>query len=151
MNKPEAITLCRLAKAACPQQAIDEYTPDAWFELLNDLRFEDAKEALFNVCRVQPFVAPAEIRDAVKRLRHARIDAFGPFDPPPELDPKDYSPWLSETLRRIGDGDLTDPAELAQPGTPRELPPLDDFMPRVDHSQHAQAARAALRATKGAE
>ena len=144
MNKPEAITLCRLAKAACPQQAIDEYTPDAWFELLGDLRFEDAKEALFNVCRVQPFVAPAEIRDAVKRLRHARIDAFGPFDPPPELDPKDYSPWLADMLRRIGDGDLTDPAELEPPDlTARELPPLDGVMPRVP-AEYAKA-RAALR------
>ena len=73
MTRPEAVTLCRLAKASCPQQAFDEYTPDAWFELLRDLRFEDCKDALFAVVRESPFVAPAEIRAHIKRVRSDRL------------------------------------------------------------------------------
>ena len=109
MNPLEAATLCKLAKAACPQQAIDEYTPDAWFPLLEDLRFEDAKDALFAVVKRQPFVAPAEIRAAVKQIRGDRISAFGPLPNPPrdvEENPALYGPWVGEMYRLIGNGDL---------------------------------------------
>ena len=34
MTPTESVTLCRLAAAACPQQAIDEWTPDIWHELM---------------------------------------------------------------------------------------------------------------------
>lgn len=103
----EAVALCRFAKACCPQQAFDEYTPDAWGELLSDLRFEDCKTALTNVAKRQPFVSPAEIRAEVKRIRFRRLDRFGPFDPPPEASDRDYHRYITETNRRIADGELT--------------------------------------------
>lgn len=125
MTPLEAASLCKLAKSACPQQAIDEYTPDMWHPLLEDLRFEDARDALIDVVKRQPFVAPAEIRAAVKRLRGDRIVAFGPLPNPPaevEDDPSLYSPWMGELLRRIGDGELT-----AEP----EPPPNPEIQARV--------------------
>ena len=112
MNAEEAIKLCRFAKAACPQQAIDEHTPEAWFLLLGDLRFVDAKDGLVKVTRTQPFVSPAEIRAEVKRIRAKRLTEYGPLpDPPADLDDRDFPAWLREIRRRIADGEpVTRPA-----------------------------------------
>jgi len=122
MTPLEAVALCRLAKACCPQQQFDEYTADAWGELLGDLRFEDAKQALINVVRVQPFVAPAEIRAEVKRIRRQRIDDYGPVDLPPGLSDEDYQRAFIETTRAVADGN---------PPPRPELPParrMPDFV-----------------------
>lgn len=136
MTKAEAVILCRFAKACCPQQAFDEYTPDAWFELLNDLRFDQCKEAVVRVVKRQPFVSPSEIRTEVKRIRFDLIDKFGLFDPPPSISKYDddwkldtaYREWIADMNRRIGDGELTREqydAEQAALGnaTRRQLPP----------------------------
>lgn len=120
MTNAEAVLLCRYAKAACPQQQFDAYTPDAWSDLLGDLRFEDCKEAVKNIVQRQPFVAPAEIRDEVRRVRSKRIGDFGPIpDPPPGLDytPAEHRDWLADTLRRIGDGEVFTRDELEPFGT----------------------------------
>jgi hypothetical protein len=107
MTRPEAVTLCRLAKAACPQQAFDEYTPDAWFELLSDLLFEDCKAALFAVAKTQPFVSPSEIRAAVRRVRYDRLDKFGPIPAPPDGSVMSEIEWGNQMIKRIADGELT--------------------------------------------
>jgi hypothetical protein len=115
MSHAEAVLLCRYAKAACPQQQFDEYTPDAWSDLLADLRFEDCREALKLVVQRQPFVAPAEIRDEVKRIRNQRIVDFGPLPDPPfdeDFNPEDYRRYLRDSIRRVADGEITKPAEL---------------------------------------
>jgi hypothetical protein len=120
----EAAKLCQFAKAACPAQAIDQDTPAAWFVLLSDLRFEDAQEALVNVVRKQPFVAPAEIRTEVRRIRAARLTAFGPIPAPPkELEDAAYRKWLLDAQRRIADGAVT---SLDQLGV---LPPASGKRP----------------------
>lgn len=127
MNREEAVILCRMAKAACPQQAFDAYTPDAWAEILKDYRLEDAREALFVVARKQPFVSPAEIIAEVKKIRRKRIDEYGPITPPADLDPDDtvaYREWWRDVQRAIADGDMR-PKEL-------ELPKRDmSQLPRV--------------------
>lgn len=106
MNRPEAVILCRYVKAICPQQAMDEYTPEAWYDLLGDLRLEDCREAARNVGQGQPFIAPAEIRTEVKRIRAERI-ARASFDPPADLPDDDlaYRRWLAAARRRAGDGE----------------------------------------------
>ncbi len=109
MSNAEAVLLCRYAKAACPQQAFDQYTPDAWGDLLGDLRFEDCKEALRNIVQRQPFVAPAEIRSEVKRVRGKRIADYGPLPNPPygtDYDQAEYRAYLGDLMRRIGDGEI---------------------------------------------
>lgn len=84
MNATEALTLCRYVKAACPQQAIDTYTPDAWFDLLGDLDYAEALEAVKALCRQQPFVAPSEIRGQISDTRSRRIGRFI-YIPPDDL------------------------------------------------------------------
>ncbi len=106
MNNAEATALCRLVQAYCPQQRIDEFTPDAWAEVLADVRFIDAKAALVAVVRRQPFVAPAEIIAEVRRIRDQRIASHGPPEPPPGLadDEVSYRRWLVQARRDIADG-----------------------------------------------
>lgn len=141
MTAAEAVMLCRFAKACCPQQQFDEYTPDAWHELLGDLRFEDCKDAVVAVTKRQPFCAPAEIRAEVKRLRFARLDAFGPFDPPAELgtSPVDYSQWIADMNRRICDGSLTREQYDAERGQLERgaRPALDETFRRTDEDDAA--------------
>jgi hypothetical protein len=47
---------------------MDEYTPDAWFDLLEDLPFDIAKAAVVRLAKRQPWVAPAEIRAEANEL-----------------------------------------------------------------------------------
>lgn len=116
MNAQEAAMLCRFAKAACPQQAIDEATPDAWAVLLEDVRFADAKAALVNVVRSQPFVSPAEIRSEVKRIRSKRVLDFGPLPAPPAgLTDSEEIDWQRRIVRRIADGEAPEMPALPPP------------------------------------
>lgn len=107
MNNTEAATLCRLAQACCPQQKFDPLTPDAWAGLLDDVRFDDARDALRAIAKRQPFVAPAEIRAEVGRIRRNRVEAAGVIDPPADLDPDieaNYRAWLKTATAAIADG-----------------------------------------------
>lgn len=113
MTPTEAVALCRVVKAYCPQQAIDEYTADAYGELLADYSLRDAREAATNLGRRQPFISPAEIAAEIRRIREKRIADYGPLDPPPWLDPDktgDYVRWIESEHRRIADGDTERPA-----------------------------------------
>lgn len=117
MTNAEAVILCRFAKACCPQQQFDTYTPDAWFELLRDLRFEDCKEAVVQIVKRQPFVAPSEIRDEIKLVRIRRLDEFNrryKIEPPAHLadDPAAENRWRIELNGRIADGEITHPSQV---------------------------------------
>ena len=104
MNAPETLALLRYVKACCPAQAIDEYTPDAWTDLLHDLRLVDAKEAARNLAQQQEFIAPKDIRKEVRRIRADRINRHPPIDPPGDLNPIQYKRWLAKTQQAIADG-----------------------------------------------
>lgn len=84
MNTTQSLALTRFVKAACPQQKFDEYTPDAWHELLADLDFDDARAAATELAKAQPFVSPAEIRKGVRRIRAKRLEVD--FEDIPALD-----------------------------------------------------------------
>jgi hypothetical protein len=106
MKPTEVVILTRFVKAACPQQAIDDYTPDAWFDLLGDLSLEECRAAVVAVGQRQPFIAPSEIRAEVRRVRRDRIDRAIPAAPPAELadSPGRYRAELKRRIRQIADG-----------------------------------------------
>jgi hypothetical protein len=115
MNAQEATALCRLVKAACPQQAIDPMTPDLWATLLGDLRWDDAREAVIALAQRQPFISPAEIRAEVRRVRGDRIASAPAVQPPADLDPDDtaaYHRWLRDSRRQAADGNVIPFPEL---------------------------------------
>lgn len=92
MNAQEALLLCRYAKAASPSQHMDEYTPDAWLDLLEDLRYVDAQEALRNHLRREQYVAPSDIRKGVAALRLKRREDHGIPQVPHDL----WQQWQTE-------------------------------------------------------
>jgi hypothetical protein len=105
MTPREAVKLTRYVKACCPQQAFDEYTSDAWHDLLGDLDADECTRAVAEVAKRQPFVAPAEIRAEVRRIRNERLRnsdlAIPPGDP---ADEESYRRSLANIRRHIGDG-----------------------------------------------
>lgn len=106
MTPTETVVLVRYVKACCPHQAMDEYTPDAWYDLLGDLALADCKQAVQAVARRQPFVAPAEIRSEVRRIQDERLASIPIPPPPPELldDPPAYIARLRESAKQIASG-----------------------------------------------
>ena len=71
MIKTEAAALCRYLQACCPQQKFDQFTADAWFDLLADMPYGLAKLAAQRVASRQPFVSPSEIIATAKAMRKA--------------------------------------------------------------------------------
>lgn len=76
MNREETVKLHRYVTGACPQQASDEFTPNIWHDLIGDLPYADCITAVKTIANRQPFVAPAEIRAEVRRIRAIRLEGF---------------------------------------------------------------------------
>ena len=119
MTPEEAAKLSAYAEQCAPQQKFNEYTGDAWGDLLADVRFVDAKEAVIAITRRSPWISPAEIIAEVKTMRK-RIAEFGPITPPAEVQDGNaaaYREWWKDVQRQIADGDLK-PKELDLPERP---------------------------------
>lgn len=106
MTPTEAVALTRYVKACCPQQVIDEFTPDAWHDLLGDLDANDCLAAVREVTKRQPFIAPAEIRAEVNRVRRDRLERQIVSPPPAAIadNPGQYRAELEAGIRDIADG-----------------------------------------------
>ncbi|WP_301126827.1 hypothetical protein [Streptomyces cacaoi] len=76
MTPDETVVLARYVRALCPQQAMDEYTPNAWHDILHNISQNDARAAAARVAQRQPFVAPAEILTEVRALHEERLEGF---------------------------------------------------------------------------
>jgi hypothetical protein len=98
MNPKEAVLLTRYVRALCPQQKFDEYTADAWFDVLKGFSLKDTQAAAATVAAKQPFVSPAEIIAEIKRHRSETASAFqgpGLSAEVPDADPDDVSAYLA--------------------------------------------------------
>jgi hypothetical protein len=102
----ETVTLARYVRALCPQQRFDEYTPDAWHDVLGAHRLDDARQACANLAARQPFISPAEIVAEVRRIRGARLGDTPPAYDPPRGDETgaEYVARRRAQLAAIGDG-----------------------------------------------
>lgn len=69
MTREETAALCRIVRALCPAQAWDEYTPDAWHEVLGGLDFDECRIAVAAAAARRPFIAPADIITEVAEQR----------------------------------------------------------------------------------
>ena len=106
MTPQETVLLAAYVKACCPQQAMGEYTPDAWHDLLGDLPLDDCRAAVMAVAKRQPFVAPAEIRAEVRKIRDDRLARTPVPAPSAELadEPGRYQMAVRREVKRIADG-----------------------------------------------
>ena len=106
MIKTEAAALCRYLQACCPQQKFDQFTSDAWFDLLADMPYGLAKLAAQRVASRQPFVSPSEIIATAKAMRKAvdphitrlldGIEGAAPSDPD-----ADWLAWCKARRERV--------------------------------------------------
>lgn len=139
MNNEESTKLLIITQQAFPHQAVAEGTAAVWFGVLQSVPFKDGEQALINIIkRGAAFCTIGELYAEVKRIRAARIARFKMPDPPAELDSADQAAWLAEAVKRVGDGEVTRPAQLgitARPSAPRpkELSAraLEDLTKRV--------------------
>lgn len=120
--------MAKYIAACCPQQAIDEFTPDVWHDLLGAYSLGECREAAKIVVSRQPFCAPAEIIAEVKRARAITAAAerhealVGPVRD--QRDPmKDPRP-LRDTIREIVTRNWQRPAiaPAASESPPRDKP-----------------------------
>lgn len=119
MNREETVRLHRYVCGACPQQASDEFTPNIWHDLLGDLVLTDCLEAVKTVTARQPFVAPAEIRAEVRRIRTGRLEGFIYVPVEGDDDPDVYLANLRAQRAAVASGRReAAPAELS-PSPPR--------------------------------
>ncbi|MEU2789080.1 hypothetical protein [Streptomyces sp. NPDC007100] len=98
MTEEEIVALARYVRALCPQQKFDEYTPDAWHDVLGGYSLADARAAAATVAGQQPFVSPAEIIAEIRRHRADQATGFqGPGLPAevPDADPDDVPAYLA--------------------------------------------------------
>jgi hypothetical protein len=71
----EITKLCRYIKAACPAQAMDEFTADVWAEILpGHYTLPECRAAVIAIKQRQPYVDVSDIIAEVKRTRHAAED-----------------------------------------------------------------------------
>ena len=133
MTPTEAAALLAIA-AAFDNRKPDADAAQAWALALDGLRFEDCRDAIVAHFRVSSeWLMPAKVIAEVKRIRSKRITEFGPFDVPSGLNSIEYGEFLRVTRKRIADGDVTSPDELATPGLKRRnLADLKALMPRTD-------------------
>jgi hypothetical protein len=94
MNGQQAAVLCRYVRALCPQQKFDEYTPDAWHDVLANYLLEEARTAAATLAAKQAFIAPGEIATEIKRMRADRMARH--TDPTPTADPDDVHAYRAE-------------------------------------------------------
>lgn len=125
MSPEETIALCRLVKAVCPAQALDQYTPDAWALILRHIDYNDAKQAVIDIASrpLEPgksrYIEPGHIIAQVKRIRAQRLADHGPLIPPPGLDgTTEYLAWIRQASAVVASGGSlpTPPAVAADPG-----------------------------------
>ena len=125
MSPEETVALCRLVKAICPSQALDQYTPDAWALILRHIDYNDAKQAVIDIASrpLEPgkarYIEPGHIIAQVKRIRAQRLTDHGPLIPPPGLDgTTEYLAWIRQASAVVASGGSlpTPPAVAADPG-----------------------------------
>jgi hypothetical protein len=104
VNRSEIATILGLC-ASYDRRTVGEADVAAWLQVLGNLRYEDASEAIvLHYTRTREFIMPSEIIAEVKRIRNKRHDST-PFPvPPPDMTPIETIEWQRRVRQEIGDG-----------------------------------------------
>lgn len=101
MTPDEIIKLCRYIKAACPAQAMDEFTPDVWADILPvSYTLDECRAAVIAIKQRQPYVDVSDVITEVKRARRADEDRQGIRA---LLDPAAYRRKIAEADQRTAE------------------------------------------------
>lgn len=99
MTPEETVLLTRYCRALFPNQPFDEYTADAWHDVLGHRDLTDCRAAAVTVQARQPFISAGEIETEVRKVREGRLGAA--VEPPPDTDPDDVPGWLARRRDNI--------------------------------------------------
>jgi hypothetical protein len=110
------VDLIQFITVICPQQKIDRATAIAWYEVIGDLPFADARAAVISVKHSQAFVDVSDITREVHRARQhpsgkslaeALAAANYPELPPAEPTPasEEFRTALAELIERAQERD----------------------------------------------
>lgn len=125
MTDEEVIALSKYVAALCPAQRFNEFTPDAWIDVLAPYAAVDARAAVVAVARRQPFVSPAEIIAEITRIRGDRIAAANlVYDGDPNESALDSPRSLRALVQAAGDGYLPPQPIRAALGTGTDQAPV---------------------------
>lgn len=120
MNSREAVMLVRYVRALCPSQKIDEFTPDAWGDVLADYELDDCRAACVALASRQPFIAPAEIITEVRKARRARLENFI-YEPPALETNEEFLDNYRAQIAAVASGAVPAPTQRpALTGDPHE-------------------------------
>ncbi|MBQ0827661.1 zinc finger domain-containing protein [Streptomyces tagetis] len=144
MTPKEAVLIAKYVATLCPQQKFNEFTPNAWGNVLAPYAFEEAQAAVDAVSSRQAFVSPSEIITEIKARRAERIElANVVYDGDPLETGAESAAALREIIRAAGDG-LTGPSSIRASlgaGDRLALPPGADHGP---YEGRAAAIRASI-------
>lgn len=141
MTPAEAAALLTIA-AGFDNRKPDADQARAWAMALDGYRFEDCRDAIVGYYREhREWMMPADVIGRVKRVRNARVNAYGTLpEPPAHINPDDTAAvqrWRLDFIRGIGDGvHTTDNPQIG----PRHRGPWED-----EPSVELEAADAAER------
>lgn len=125
MTPNETVILARYVKALCPQQKFDEYTADAWHDLLAPYALAEARAAVArHIAAGNAFVAVGEIVTEIRKARNDRLDRHTEAEPPPgDTGDHAYQTALLAERQAIADGRTEPrPVPALPPGTTEPQP-----------------------------
>lgn len=119
MSPAQAAALLGICSACGDNRKPDEDVAKTWAVLLDDLTFEDCRDAIVAHYReFSDWIMPADIRRRVETVRRERVRAAGDLSdriplhianmPDGDEHTRASLAWLQETARRIGNGEHVD-------------------------------------------
>ena len=150
MTPEETVILARYVRALCPQQKFDEYTPDAWHDVLGDFTLDEARTAAAAVARQQAVVAPGEIATEVRKARRALVSVDAETEPP-AVDPNNVPLYLRQIRthrRNVATGAVPAIPALTAAVTEADISAMrqqDDLSSFIKQAGREAAARCAAR------
>ena len=115
MNVAEAKELCDLIAEVAPVQRLSDGAPGIWAGILRDITLADAVTAVQVIAGRQQFIAPADIRAEVRKIRDGRLEHADTVIPAADPDdPAAYLRALRATRKAIADGRQPPPPPLKE-------------------------------------
>lgn len=74
MTEEEVVVIARYVRAVCPQQRLDEFTADAWFDFLYPYSVDETRTAIAaHLRRGNAFISIGEIIREIRKAREDRL------------------------------------------------------------------------------
>ncbi|MFJ5151422.1 hypothetical protein ACIQCF_07505 [Streptomyces sp. NPDC088353] len=110
MTEDEVVIITRYVRAVCPQQRIDEYTSDAWYDYLAPYSVDETRTAIAaHIAKGNAFISIGEIVAQIRRARNDRLSRHTEAEPPHgDFGDASYKTALLDERKAIADG-RTDP------------------------------------------